>query len=508
MFILNAVYTTISLVLAVYLCNALALLMIFVFGHFRRRQRRPPALELLPPEWPKVTVQLPVYNEAHVIGRLIRAACNLDYAQDRLQIQVVDDSTDDTTAFAMHLVTQYQARGYDIALVHRTHRTGFKGGALREALKTASGQFIAIFDADFVPPGDFLKSLMPHFHRNPRLGMVQSRWGHLNREYSAHTRAQAMGIDAHFTVEQTTRSSAGLFMNFNGSGGVWRKECILDAGNWQDDTICEDLDLSFRAQLRDWRFLYVPDVVSPAELPAQVAAFKRQQFRWAKGSVQCALKLWRSVVQAPVGLFKRLSALLHLTGYLMHVLLVAGLIILVPLLFWDVRPVHVLAVFAGLTIVHPSMLLASQATLYPDWKRRMVYLPILVLLCTGLAVNSMLAIWEAVTHSNSTFLRTPKFDLNGRQGKWHTSRYVLPLDKTLVLELCLGGYALLGVLVAWWRGNLGAAFFIAIYAASFLYIALAQLVQSLRCADVPVSAVWQTLLHSKKHMSEGYPHPD
>ena len=497
MFVVNAVYTLISLVLAVYLCNALVLLLMFVVGHLRRRRCQQLRPEWLAAEWPKVTVQLPVYNEAHVISRLICGACNLDYAPNRLQIQVVDDSTDETTAFAAQLVKQYQARGHDIELVHRAHRTGFKGGALREALKTATGQFIAIFDADFVPPRNFLQSLLPYFQHEPRLGMVQSRWGHLNREYSANTRAQAMGVDAHFTVEQTARSTGGLFMNFNGSGGVWRKECILDAGNWQDDTLCEDLDLSFRAQLRDWRFLYVPEVVSPAELPAQVAAFKRQQFRWAKGSLQCALKLWKGVIQAPVSLFKRLSALLHLTGYLMHVLLVVGLIILVPLLFWDVRPVHVLAIFAGPTIVHPSMLVASQAALYPDWKRRMVFMPILVLLCTGLAVNSMLAVWEAVTHSNPTFLRTPKFDLNGRQGKWQTSRYVLPLDKTLVLELCLGGYALLGVLVAWQRGNLGAAFFVGIYAASFLYVAFAQIGQSLRRAHAPFGSVWQALLHPR-----------
>ena len=342
--------------------------------------------------------------------------------------------------------------------------------------------------------------MIPYLVNNPELGVVQSRWGHLNLEYSANTRAQALGIDAHFAVEQTARSMTGLYMNFNGSGGILRKQAILDAGDWQDDTVCEDLDLSYRAQLKGWKILYVPHVVSPAELPAQVLAFKRQQFRWAKGSIQCAMKLWRPVINAPASHLKRASAILHLTSYCTHLLLIASLLVLVPQLLWDARPVHWLAMFPVLTLIHPAMLVTAQATMYPDWRRRLLYLPIIMFLGTGLAVNSTFAIHEALTRRNHTFLRTPKFDLRGKRGQWHTSRYVLKLDRMFVFEILLGIYAIVGIIAALNRGNYGTAAFVGIYAGGFLYIALAQLLQSLRYSERSWGAIWDSIAHPKKSL--------
>ena len=501
MIVLNVTYSVLSLMLAAYVVNALVLLVIYVSGRHKYAQRLRSEFRPVPEsQWPTVTVQLPVYNEVDVIARLIKSACNLDYPADKLQIQVVDDSTDETTLVAAQLVKQYQNRGVNICLVHRTNRVGFKGGALREALNSATGEFIAIFDSDFVPRRDFLKSMIPYLVNNPELGVVQSRWGHLNLEYSANTRAQALGIDAHFAVEQTARSMTGLYMNFNGSGGILRREAILDAGNWQDDTVCEDLDLSYRAQLKGWKILYVPYVVSPAELPAQVLAFKRQQFRWAKGSIQCAMKLWRSVIHAPASHLKRASAILHLTSYCTHLLLIASLLVLVPQLLWDARPVHWLAMFPVLTLIHPAMLVTAQATMYPDWKRRLLYLPIIMFLGTGLAVNSVFAIHEALTKRNHTFLRTPKFDLRGKRGQWHTSRYVLKLDRMFVFEILLGIYAIVGIIAALNRGNYGTAAFVGIYAGGFIYIALAQLLQSLRYSERSWGAIWDSIAHPKKSL--------
>src|SRR5581483_232208 len=236
-------------------------------------------------EWPPVTIQLPIFNEKYTVERLLRAVTGLDYPDGLLQIQVLDDSTDDTAQLVCRLADQYKARGVNIEYIHRDSRQGYKAGALDTGLRSASGQYIAIFDADFVPESDWLKRTVPLF-QDPKLGCLQTRWGHTNRHYNSLTRAEAMAIDGHFIVEQTVRSRSDFFLNFNGTAGLWRRACIEDAGGWQYDTLTEDLDLSYRAQMRGWKIDYLPDVVVPAELPSQVEAFKKQQFRWAKGSFQ------------------------------------------------------------------------------------------------------------------------------------------------------------------------------------------------------------------------------
>ncbi|HEX7588461.1 MAG TPA: cellulose synthase family protein, partial [Anaerolineae bacterium] len=283
-------------------------------------------------EIPRVTVQLPVFDELYVVERLIDAAAALDWPRDRLQIQVLDDSEDETTAIAQARVDHFRRRGLDIGLVHRMDRTGFKAGALAGGLKSATGEFVVIFDADFAPPVDFLKRTIPYFAR-PAVGLVQARWGHLNATYSALTRAQSIALDGHFVVEQTARSRNGLFFNFNGTAGVWRRTCIEQSGGWHGDTLSEDLDLSYRAQLGGWEMIFLPDVVAPAEIPPQIHAFKRQQFRWAKGSTQCLFKLAPRILTARnTSLFKRVEGILHLSGYMMNPMILLMVLALVPLM--------------------------------------------------------------------------------------------------------------------------------------------------------------------------------
>ena len=301
---------------------------------------RPAVWPTSPAQYPRVTVQLPVYNERYVIQRLVEAVVRLHYPRTQLEIQILDDSTDETTPLAMTLVEQYRPLGFAITVQHRPHRHGYKAGALAEGLRRATGEFIAIFDADFVPVPDFLLRTLPCF-QDPTIAMVQTRWGHLNRAYSRLTRAQAYGIDGHFGVEQTARCGAGLFLNFNGSGGIWRRQAIDAAGGWQADTLTEDLDLSYRAQLQGWRLHFVPEVVCPAELPVQMSGVKSQQHRWAKGSIQTARKLLPRVLRADLPRFTKCQAALHLTNYLVH-----------PLMLWSALMTPWLLLVAPVGVLH------------------------------------------------------------------------------------------------------------------------------------------------------------
>src|SRR5450759_1834868 len=290
--LLLVLYTVLMLVLTIY--SAHAYLILYLYRKNRAGRAKPVCVYT---EWPRVTVQLPIFNEQYVVTRLLEAACALDYPRDRLEIQILDDSTDETQETAKKLAVKFQAQGINIHYLHRTNRQGFKAGALKNGLARAQGDFLAIFDADFVPPCDFLRKMMPYFS-SENIGVVQARWGHLNAGYSMLTRGQAIGLDAHFVLEHGARNSSGIFINFNGTAGIWRKTAIIDAGNWQDDTLTEDIDLSYRAQLAGWKFVYVNDVVCPAEIPAEVYGLKNQQYRWAKGAIQTAKKLlptiWRN----------------------------------------------------------------------------------------------------------------------------------------------------------------------------------------------------------------------
>ena len=413
-----------------------------------------------PTHLPAVTVQLPVYNERHVVLRLIDACAALDYPQHLLQIQVLDDSTDQTTAIIQQRVDFWRSRGANIQTIHRIERTGYKAGALHDALPTATGEFIAIFDADFEPPTDFLARTIPHFlgDNRAKIGFVQARWGHLNQDYSVLTNCQALALDGHFVVEQVARQSAGYPFGFNGSGGVWRRACIEDpaVGGWQADTLCEDLDLSYRAQLAGWRPLFLPDLVAPAEIPPQLLAFKRQQFRWAKGSVQTLKKLGGAVWRSHWSLPARLAGLFHLGNYLVHPLLLLLLLVMPLLMLLDAKPFEQLG-WLSLTSAGPPLLyaIAQWRISRRLWLRRWAYLPILTFFGIGLCLSNTLAVWQALTNRPSPFLRTPKFRVQDRKDSWRGSSYALTPDPTMLGESLLALYALgsaLGAAVQniWW----------------------------------------------------------
>ncbi len=434
-------------------------------GRWGRLPEPRPELPTRPEDWPTVLVQLPLFNERYVAEKLIDAAAALDYPRERLALQVLDDSTDDTTAIVRARVAHHRARGCPIRLLHRTDRAGFKAGALAAGLAAAPGEFVAIFDADFRPAPDFLRRVVPVFAAQPRLALAQTRWEHLNPDVDAVTRAQALALDGYFGVEQVARSRGGLLMNFNGSAGVWRRAAIEDAGGWQGDTLAEDLDLSYRAQLRGWRLTYLPDVAAPAELPTTVMAFKRQQFRWSKGSFQVLRKLgWRLVTSRRISLFHKFEGLLHMLGYLPHPLMVLTLLLSLPLVLWQqgVSPARVdllgLAGFGPPLLVGLGQIMLARK----DWPQRLLYYPVLVLLGIGLACGNTRATYEAFFGQSGVFLRTPK----GGNG----SAYALGVDWSTWGEACLAFYALVTGLLALELAP-GLAPFIFLYALGFGYTA-------------------------------------
>jgi cellulose synthase/poly-beta-1,6-N-acetylglucosamine synthase-like glycosyltransferase len=458
------VHALIVLWLAVYGLNSFILS--FLYLRYRRTVVSTPAVNqaALPP----VTVQVPVYNELHVVERVIDAVTALDYPRDRLQIQILDDSTDETTRVARARAAFHCERGVDVAVLRRPDRDGFKAGALAWGLSRASGDYVAIFDADFCPQPDFLLRTVPHFLERPRLGMVQTRWSYLNADYSALTRAQVLALDGHFVVEQMGRHRSGLLMSFNGAGGVWRRRCVEESGGWLADTLCEDLDLSYRAQLAGWECLYLPSVGAPAEVPPQIAAFKRQQSRWAQGSVQTLRKLAGPILRSRrLGWGQKAMALVHLSSYLAHVLMTLLLLVSLPLLL---LPDSASLSFGGvgLACLGPPLLYAiSQQRLYPDWGRRMRALPLLALIGIGIAWENTRAVWRGLTRWGGTFARTPKFRLEGRTGRWTDSGYRLRADVSTVGEVALALYALATVFVAYVTGNYGVVPFSLLYAAAF-----------------------------------------
>jgi len=435
--------------------------------------------ELPPPsEWPRVTIQLPIFNEKYTVERLLQSVTHLDYPADRLQIQVLDDSTDDTVDLVGKLVEDYESQGINIELIHRVDRKGYKAGALENGLRTATGELIAIFDADFVPKPDWLKRTVPAF-QNPELGCLQTRWGHTNQQYNSLTRAEAMGIDGHFIIEQTVRSKNGFFLNFNGTAGLWRRACIEDAGGWQWDTLTEDLDLSYRAQMRGWKFDYLPDVVVPAELPPQVEAYKKQQFRWAKGSFQVVRKLLPTVLQAKLPLKVRFMALLHLTGYFVHPLMLSLLLLTLPvgLLVPGAFKIFPISVLAGLG--PPLLYLTATASQHKSVLKRLRSFPLLVIVGFGLSLSTSIAVLEGLFSKGGAFIRTPKLNVgNKRKSQSKVDRaYVAPLSSMVWIEIILGIYALVtGLILAPYIGW-GIIPWMVIYMLGFFYIAGLNLIQ-------------------------------
>lgn len=469
-------YVGVALWLALYAANALVLTALFLRQRLRPRcPRRTEPISL--PQWPLVTVQLPVYNEQQVVRRLIDAVARLDYPCDRLHIQVLDDSTDSTTELVAERVAYWQNHDRWITLHHRTERTDYKAGALRAGLSATPGEFIAIFDADFVPPADWLKrALQPFFEvGGEQIGMVQTRWTHLNDEYSPLTRAQALALDGHFGIEQKVRHETGLLFNFNGTAGIWRRRCIEATGGWRGLTLSEDLDLSYRAQLQGWKFSYLSEVSAPAEIPTMMAAFKRQQFRWAKGSIQCARLLTPALLRAPISPWRKFQGLVHLTSYLMHPLMVSLLLMALPMSLGDGRIFHHLPLaWLGLASLGAPLLYASaQWSLYSgtEWWRRFAWWPLLVMLGTGVAANNSRAIIEGLFGLRSPFQRTPKTGVERRGRHWQDGTPErIDLDLTTWIELALSAYAVASGVLVLLDGNWLGVFFLAIYACGFGWV--------------------------------------
>jgi cellulose synthase/poly-beta-1,6-N-acetylglucosamine synthase-like glycosyltransferase len=458
------VYAAALLVMALYGFNMWIMACLAVRLWLRRRPpAEPPARE--DRDWPTVLVQLPLFNERYVAERLLDTVAALDYPPERLLIQVLDDSTDDTSTILRARVAHYKGRGLRVSYLHRVDRSGFKAGALAAGLiAQPEGDLVALFDADFVPAPDFLRRTIPAFDDRPKLGMVQTRWEHLNVDHDILTQAQALALDSFFGVEQVVRSHYGYLMNFNGSGGVWRRQAISDAGGWEGDTLAEDLDLSYRAQLAGWRFDYLPEVPAPAELPTTVLAFKRQQFRWSKGAIQVLRKVGGRVLRAKnVDPWRKLQAILHLSGYVPHALMILSLLLSLPIVLLGHGQTPMRWSILGLAGLGPVFLgIVAQMVLRKDWPRRVMRYPALLLIGIGLALTNTQAMAQAVIGTPSAFMRTPK----GPPGRGYT----VPLDWTTWGESFLAFYALVTAMLAvQWAPPLAPMAFI--YALGFGYTA-------------------------------------
>ena len=425
---------------------------------------------------PSVTIQLPIYNEKYVAKRLVDAVCNLDYPKDKLRIMVCDDSDDDTVELLRDVVDDYKKQGFQIEHVRRGTRKGYKAGALKHAMQTTDTDLVTIFDADFIPPSWFLKRAIPHFSK-PNIGLVQCRWGHVNENYSTITQVQALSIDFHFLIEQKAKSNSHLFMNFNGTAGIWRRECIEDAGGWHTATLVEDLDLSYRAQMKGWKCLFLPDIVVDAELPAQINGAKRQQFRWAKGSIQCAIKLLSDIgLKRNVAIEAKIQAFIQLTRHIVYPLVLIQFLTLPILLAAQVN-LYVISVLPALTIatylaMGPGAYLIIIHGMYDKtWKSKVKLLPALLVYNAGMSVNNTVAVFDAVLGKKNEFHRTPKYGIVTKQDDWRDKAYNLPFTQTTLLEIFFGVYGIMAIFIAIFSNNPIFVPIILLQAIGFFYIA-------------------------------------
>jgi cellulose synthase/poly-beta-1,6-N-acetylglucosamine synthase-like glycosyltransferase len=476
----KVLYFVAVVALFLYGLNAYLLLAIHWWNRQRIREAAAPAP---PAEWPSVTVQLPLYNERYVARRLLDAVGALDYPSDRLEIQVLDDSTDDTGAIIDETASRLRARGLTVVHLHRRERTGFKAGALAAGLKEARGEFVAVFDADAVPEADFLRKTIPHF-TDARVAVVQTRLGHLNREFSVLTVAQALGIDGHFAVEQPARYWGNLLLNFNGTAGVWRKAAIEDAGGWAHDTLTEDLDLSYRAQLRGWRIVYRPDLVCPAELPVLITGFKSQQRRWAKGAIQTAFKLLPAVARAPLSPWTKYQAFIHMTYYMIYPAMLTVILLSVPLLgAKEAGQGESILLDVGLAltlgILGPAfLLLYAQRVLDPEWLRRVWRLPAIMIIGVGVGWSTSLAVLDALWRRDLEFARTPKFGIGPAGGSWRGKAYADPRSWGGLIEIALGLYCAWSVWLFWTHQSYAAVPFLVLCTTGFLTVGALTLIHA------------------------------
>src|SRR5688572_3397393 len=472
-----ATYFFVLVILAVYGWHRYYL----VYLYMKNKDRRPEPVGL--DQLPKVTVQLPIYNEMYVADRLIDAVCQLDYPRELLEIQVLDDSTDETRIVAERAVMRNAADGVDITYLHRADRTGFKAGALEAGMRVAKGEFIAIFDADFIPSPDFLERTVPYFG-DPRIAMVQARWGHINQDYSLLTKIQSILLDAHFVLEHGGRNRAGCFFNFNGTAGIWRREAIATAGGWQHDTLTEDLDLSYRAQLIGWKFKFLPHVVSPAEVPVEMNSFKSQQHRWAKGSIQTCMKLLPQILASTQPLKVKVEAFFHLTANFNYLLMCALSILMFPSMYvrynmgWTEMLLIDIPLFVLATMSFFRFYMVSQRELYPDgWKSRLKYLPFLMSIGIGLSVNNTRAVLEALFRKESEFARTPKYGIERASDEWAGKKYHQTVGVQAMIELALGLYFTGAVFYALSNQIYGTVPFLMLFQVGFLYTGLLSILQ-------------------------------
>jgi len=457
-------------------------LMVFLYY---RHARKAPKIDKLFENLPPVTVQLPIFNEMYVAERLIDASCAIDYPREKLQIQVLDDSTDETQEVARKKVEEWRAKGVDIEYVHRSDRTGYKAGALDHGLHTAKGDFVALFDADFVPNVDFLQKTI-HYFLDEKVGCVQARWGHINKEYSILTRLQSIFLDGHMIMEHAARNRSGRFFNFSGTAGMWRKSTIADAGGWQHDTLTEDLDLSFRAQLKGWRFVFVPDVVTPAELPVEMNGFKSQQHRWVKGSMQTSKKLLKDVVTAKIPLHVKTEGVVHLMGNTAYILTLLLALIMFPVTYF--RPkmnmktsvILDLIVFASATFSVCVFYLSSQAVLY-GWRgvvRTIFYTPMLLSMGIGMCLSNTKAVIEGLLTRGGEFVRTPKYAINATKDTFLGKKYKVSLKKILpFIELAIGAGFGWVIWYSYKNQMYGAIPFQMLFLMGFTYVAFLSLFQ-------------------------------
>jgi len=448
-------------------------------------------------EEPTITIQLPIYNEKYVAARLVNAICALDYPKEKMKIMVLDDSDDDTVELLEDLVSEHKRNGFDIIHVRRDTRDGYKAGALKHAMKFTDTELVAIFDADFLPPSWYLRKVIPYFSK-PNIGLIQCRWGHLNENYSALTQAQALSLDLHFLVEQRAKSNSHLFMNFNGTAGIWRKECIDDSGGWHTATLVEDLDLSYRAQMKGWKCLFLPNVVVEAELPVQMNGAKRQQFRWAKGSIQCAIKLLSDILlKRKIAIEAKLQAFVQLTRHIVFPLMLIQFLTLPIILaaeinLYIVSFIPAITIAAYLAMGPGAYLLVIHKLWKKNWKYKAKALPVLFVYSVGLSVNNTVAVFDAIFGKKNEFLRTPKYGIIKNTDDWRDKAYNLPFTKTTLLEIFFGIYGLFGILIAIFSNNPIFAPIIGIHVVGFFYIAYLSLSHTRYKRDKPSKIHYQT----------------
>jgi len=456
---------------------------VLVYLYYKHKKNRTTEPASLFAELPRVTIQLPIFNEQFVVERLLDAICKIKYPLDKLDVQVLDDSTDETIAVARGLVEHYAGQGFPVTYHHRDNREGFKAGALAAGLETAKGEFVAIFDADFVPPEDFLMKTVHHF-TDPKIGMVQTRWTHINRHYSFLTEVEAILLDGHFVLEHSGRARSNVFFNFNGTAGVWRRCAIEEAGGWQHDTLTEDTDLSYRAQLKGWKFVYLQDVECPAELPVEMTAFKTQQARWAKGLIQTGKKILPRVLKSDQPRHVKIEAWYHLTANLSYPLMIVLSVLLLPAMIirfyqgWFQMLYIDLPLFMASTFSISSFYLVSQRELFPrTWPKALLYLPCLMALGIGLTVTNTHAVLEALVGKQSAFARTPKYRVESKKDKLRASKYRKRLGWVPWLELAIGTYFAAAVYYAIANENYITVPFLILFVFGYWYTGLMSLLQ-------------------------------